>query len=153
MSYSADKLTAIFECTVSDLINIEAYMLKPHYALSNSGFMRAFLECLPIDEFHPRLKVNRFWYHYCKAELKHRWKMAENTYDIAEKEWEKAGSALDQVIDAMKKDKKLEWKEYQKACDIRRNARIGLNEMERSLERFGFQGKYNLIQDRMTFAI
>ena len=151
MSYSADKLAAIFRCTVSDLIDIEAYMLRPHYALSNSGFIKAFLERLPIDEFHPHLKVNRFWYHSCKAELKHRWKTAENAYDIAEKEWEKASFTLDQVID--KQDSKLEWKEYYKACDIRRNARIGLNEMERSLERFGFRGKQNLIQDRMTFAI
>jgi hypothetical protein len=71
MSYSTDKLIAIFGCNLSDLINIEKEILKKPVVktINSPDFLMHFFDNLPLCEFTQNLKVNRNWHSACKREL------------------------------------------------------------------------------------
>jgi hypothetical protein len=101
MSYSTDKLIAIFGCNLSDLINIEKEILKkPVVKTVNSpDFLMHFFENLPLDEFKQQLKINKFWYSWCKGELEYRWNKRKNQYWEAVAEHKRISRKYDKLLD------------------------------------------------------
>jgi hypothetical protein len=93
MNYSAEKLAAIFGCTVSDIMDINKEILfeqvRTQCPFNQGEIVTQFFANLKAKDFGPWVKFNRNFWMEAKRELNIRHKKAEKTHDKAYDEYQK----------------------------------------------------------------
>ncbi|PKB97109.1 hypothetical protein RhiirA5_433717 [Rhizophagus irregularis] len=79
-----------------DIYGIRKWIQMQASPLNDPNIVAEMIRNLPIKEFRKNLKINRFWYNGCKAELWKHYEKAEEAYNRAVEKKEKVGDALGQ---------------------------------------------------------
>jgi hypothetical protein len=105
MNYSADKLAAIFGCTVTGIMDINREILfeqvRSQCPFNVYDIAYYFVRGRPTEDFGPWVKLNQnTWVSACK-ELWKRHKKAEKIYNDAYKECFEAHEKLEEMLDTL----------------------------------------------------
>ena len=145
MAYTAEKLAAIFGCTVSDLMDINRGILleqsRKQNPFSIPKLVDIFIAVCPINKFGKHLLLNRTWYAWCRDELWKRHTQAEKAYKQAADERKKAARTYWQEFTDGGKNWDKACKEYDKASKKRRTRFEEMVAIELAILRCGFVTK------------
>jgi hypothetical protein len=97
MNYSAEKLAVIFECTVSDIMDINREIQRMHHVLEIPELVANIMRYIPNDCFNPRFNLYPLWWAVAERELGERHKKAEEVYYDALEECDEAHEKLDEM--------------------------------------------------------
>jgi hypothetical protein len=80
MNYSADKLAAIFGCTVTGIMDINREIQRMHHVLEIPELVANIMRYIPNDCFNPRFNLYPLWWAVAERELGERHKKAEEAH-------------------------------------------------------------------------